>query len=131
MGGLRIFENRPRKRRFVGDTYQIFKPFGVWWGEGDEKNHMDGSSFPNHFGTVTEDYYGYTWGHPELFNHPFIAQPIGDANTLKGAGVTVNLRVRVLDGIPFQKSLDFQRENRGWTTPTVDLKWATFWGQNP
>ncbi len=114
---------------YVGDTYQIFKPFGVWWGEGDEKIYIDGSDFPNHFGTGTEDYYGYAWGHPELYNHVFISQPIGDANTLKGPGVTVNSRVRLLDGIPFSKSLDFQMEKWGWTTRTVDIKWATFWYQ--
>ncbi|WP_299535572.1 glycoside hydrolase family 172 protein [Ulvibacterium sp.] len=114
---------------YVGDTYQIYKPFGVWWGEGDEKIYIDGSKFPDHFGTGTEDYYGYAWGHPELYNHVFISQPIGDANTLKGPGITVNSRVRLLDGIPFSKSLDFQMEKWGWTTRTVDIKWATFWYQ--
>ncbi len=114
---------------YVGDTYQIFKPFGIWWGEGDEKIYIDGSTFPDHFGTGTEDYYGYAWGHPELYNHVFISQPIGGANTLKGPGTTVNSRVRLLDGIPFSKSLDFQMEKWGWTTRTVDIKWATFWYQ--
>ncbi|UOY04938.1 DUF2961 domain-containing protein [Muricauda sp. SCSIO 64092] len=114
---------------FVGDTYQIYKPYGRWWGEGDEKIYIDGSKFPDHFGTGTEDYYGYAWGHPELYNHLFITQPIGDANLLRGPGTTVNSRVRLLDGIPFSKSLDFQMEKWGWADRKVDIRWATFWYQ--
>ena len=33
--------------------------------------------FPSHFGTGTEDYYGYAWGRYEPWiNHPFVAQPM-------------------------------------------------------
>ncbi|MCG8310141.1 MAG: DUF2961 domain-containing protein [Cytophagales bacterium] len=106
---------------------------GGQWGNNTPEIEIDkisnGSTSPDHFGTGTEDYYGCAWGHPELYNHVFISQPIGDANTLKGPGVTVNSRVRILDGIPFSTSLDFQMEKWGWTTRTVHIKWATFWYQ--
>ena len=39
-------------------------PVEAWWGEGDEKVFVDGEKFPSHFGTGTEDYYGYAWCWP-------------------------------------------------------------------
>ena len=47
-------------------------PTWVGGGEGDEKVYVDGETFPSHFGTGTEDYYGYAWGRYEPWiNHPF------------------------------------------------------------
>ncbi|MDN5205697.1 DUF2961 domain-containing protein [Fulvivirgaceae bacterium BMA10] len=112
---------------YVGDTYQIQKYRGGWWGEGDEKIYVDGKEFPDHFGTGTEDYYGYAWGHPETFAHPYIGQPIGQANLLNEGGITVNSRVRGLDAIPFNKSLKFDMEQWAWFSGEIDLKWACFW----
>ena len=44
---------------YAGDTLVIHNSGQRWWGEGDEKIYLDGESFPSHFGTGTEDYYGY------------------------------------------------------------------------
>ncbi len=112
---------------FIGDNLQISKSIGGWWGEGDEKIFVDGEVFPSHFGTGTEDYYGYAWGHPEIFDHPFVGQPIGQANLIKNGGVTVNSRVRSLDAIPFSKSLKFNMEQWAWFSGKIDLEWACFW----
>lgn len=121
------FVTIPSKGVYVGDTYQIQKTVGGWWGEGDEKIYVDDSEFPDHFGTGTEDYYGYAWGHPETFVHPFVTQPVGQANLLHEGGITVNTRVRGLDAIPFSKSLNFDMEQWAWFSDTIDLKWACFW----
>lgn len=115
------------KGKYVGDTYQIQKYQGGWWGEGDEKIYVDGRKFPDHFGTGTEDYYGYAWGHPETFAHPFVGQPIGQANLLNEGGTTVNSRTRGLDAIPFNQSLRFDMEQWAWFSGEIDLKWACFW----
>ncbi len=117
---------------YVGDNLQIEKPVPGWWGEGDEKIYVDGSSFPDHFGTGTEDYYGYAWGgqYPDPFNHPFIGQPIGGANSKKQGGLTVNSRVRVLDAIPFNQSLRFDLESWNWHGGLVDYCWSCFWYAN-
>ena len=45
-----------------------------WWGEGDEKIYVDGEDFPSHFGTGTEDYYGYAWCRPEEFAERGLSQ---------------------------------------------------------
>jgi hypothetical protein len=90
---------------YVGDGVCLFNSSYHWWGEGDEKVYVDGETFPSHIGTGSEDYYGYAWCRPETFtDHPFIAQPYG-----KGSfehDVSVNTRLRALDGVPFRKSLE-------------------------
>ena len=111
---------------YVGDILQVYKNFRGWWGEGDEKIYIDGSTFPDHFGTGSEDYYGYAWGHPETFNNIFNSQPIGDANTGE-KGTTVNSRVRSLDAIPFENSLRFDMESWQNYGGAVNYALATFW----
>ncbi len=111
---------------YAGDVLQVEKWFRGWWGEGDEKVYIDGSTFPDHFGTGSEDYYGYAWGHPETFNQIFITQPIGNANTGEG-GVTVNSRVRSLDVIPFNKSIRFDMESWQPFGGPVKYSVACFW----
>src|SRR5690606_2236416 len=52
---------------YVGDALCVMNPVNDWWGEGDEKIYVDGETFPSHFGTGTEDYYGYAWCSNEKF----------------------------------------------------------------
>ena len=52
---------------FAGVSFNIDNPVKDWWGEGDEKIYVDGETFPSHFGTGTEDYYGYAWCTPAFF----------------------------------------------------------------
>lgn len=94
---------------YIGDAVAIFNTTRGWWGEGDEKIYVDDEKFPSHFGTGTEDYYGYAWCQPQAFiNHPFIAQPIGDGSFDYAS--SVNGRYRSLDKIPFNQSIKFYME---------------------
>jgi hypothetical protein len=97
---------------FVGDTLAVANPVKTWWGEGDEKIYVDGETFPSHFGTGTEDYYGYAWCSPELFEAPFHAQPRCDGPD--NYGHTTVSRVRSLDAIPFRESFRFDMEVWHW-----------------
>lgn len=99
---------------FVGDTLTLLNPAYSWWGEGDEKITVDGENFPSHFGTGTEDYYGYAWGKAIFFNGPFAAQPRADGEG-HNLGYTVNSRVRSLDGLPFRSSLNHDMEVWHWS----------------
>ena len=116
---------------YVGDTMAVFnRPKrgrkGPWWGEGDEKIYVDGESFPSHFGTGTEDYFGYAWGTQAPFEAPFHAQPVGGAN--RGVGHTTNTRSRILDRIPFTKTLKFDMELMHWqSNTTIDYAATTYW----
>ncbi len=114
---------------YVGDTLCLFNGASAWWGEGDEKIYVDGESFPSHFGTGSEDYYGYAWSKPTFFESPFHAQPSGKGNVQ--SGYSVNSRYRGLDGIPFQKSLKFDMELWHWAETKMNFAPTTFWYARP
>ncbi len=114
---------------YVGDTLTIFNGAANWWGEGDEKIYVDGEDFPSHFGTGTEDYYGYAWCLPAAFSAPFHAQPEGDGN-LRG-GFSVNSRYRALDAIPFDESIKFDMELWHWGATKMNFAPTTFFYARP
>ena len=109
---------------YAGDAVTVFNTADAWWGEGDEKIYVDGETFPSSFGTGTEDYFGYAWCRPEPFSHPLIAQPAGDGNF--HPGMSINMRYRILDAIPFQDSLRADIELWHWVRTTIDYTVASF-----
>lgn len=114
---------------YVGDGVALFDCNPGWWGEGDEKIYVDNETFPSHFGTGTEDYYGYAWCRDAVFSHPFISQPAGFANRF--VGNTVNIRYRSLDAIPFRKNLRFDMELLHWTKTIVNFAPVSYWYLKP
>lgn len=104
---------------YVGDSFTVLNiRKDSWWGEGDEKIYVDDAwdkGFPTHFGTGTEDYYGWAGGvYPtkeDEFVHPFVNNvKVGglDGHTL---GYNILTRERGLDAIPFNKRLRFDMES--------------------
>jgi hypothetical protein len=81
----------------------IWNPRGGWWGEGDEKFFVDGEKFPSTFGTGSEDYFGYAWSSPDLFQHAYHNQTHNDGHS-KGH-VSVN-RWQIADCVPFHESFE-------------------------
>jgi hypothetical protein len=114
---------------YAGDAVTVFNTVDAWWGEGDEKIFTDGESFPSSIGTGTEDYYGYAWCRPELFSHPFIAQPSGSGNF--NPGLTINMRYRVLDAIPFRSSISSNIELWHWLPAVINYALTTYWYVQP
>ena len=114
---------------YVGDALALCNGAAAWWGEGDEKVFVDGEAFPSHFGTGTEDYYGYAWCRPENFSAPFHAQPEGGGNL--AGGYSNNSRYRALDAIPFSESLRFDMELWHWATTKINYAPTTFWYARP
>ena len=108
----------------VGDMLSVANPSLAWWGEGDEKIYVDGEKFPSHFGTGTEDYYGYAWCDTALFQAPFHAQTRCDGPA--NFGYTSVNRFRMLDAIPFEKSLCFDMELWHWKDAEVELAATVF-----
>lgn len=102
---------------WVGDALSIANPDKVWWGEGDEKIYVDNEKFPSHFGTGTEDYYGYGWSSTVLFESPFHNQTRCDGPGT--FGFTSLNRFRYLDAIPFYESLKFDMEIWHWKSVGV------------
>ncbi len=112
----------------IGDAWTVLNPDYGWWGEGDEKIYVDDAwdkKFPTHFGTGTEDYYGWAGGEnptkDDVFSHPYLANiEVGSAtNKRQGVrGFNICTRVRALDAIPFSKRLVFDME----ASPGVDIR---------
>jgi hypothetical protein len=88
--------------RFCGVMLHVWDPKPGWWGEGDEKFFVDGEKFPSTIGTGSEDYFGYAWCCPALFQRPFHAQSMTQGN----AGHQSVLRWHVADNVPFQESFE-------------------------
>ncbi len=109
---------------YAGDAVTVFNTVDSWWGEGDEKIFVDGEVFPSSIGTGTEDYYGYAWCRPELFTHPFIAQPSGSGNF--HTGLSVNMRYRSLDAIPFNSSISSNIELWHWLPAVINYGLTTY-----
>lgn len=89
--------------RFVGVMLDIWNPRGGWWGEGDEKFFVDGEKFPSTFGTGSEDYFGYAWGDPALFQSAYHDQTHNDGDN-RGR-ISVN-RWHIPDQVPFQTQFE-------------------------
>jgi hypothetical protein len=110
---------------YMGDSLALFNPVKDWWGEGDEHIWVDGETFPSHFGTGSEDYYGYAWGNPTPFQGPFSNQPRADGPG--NMGHVTNTRTRSLDAIPFTKSLKMDMEIWHWADCKVNYAATTYW----
>ena len=104
---------------FVGDSWTVLNLTTGWWGEGDEKIYVDDeydvARFPSHFGTGTEDYYGWAGGvnpiRNDEFSNPWEANAqVGSRASDSTEGFNVNTRTRTLSAIPFDERLVFDME---------------------
>jgi len=115
---------------FAGVSFTIDNPVKDWWGEGDEKIYVDGEKFPSHFGTGTEDYYGYAWCWPEPFTHAYHAQPRCDGPGNFGR-TSVN-RFHIIDRIPFTADFKFDMELWHWhQSSKVNMGITAYWYARP
>lgn len=115
---------------FAGAAFAIANPVKTWWGEGDEKIYVDGETFPSHFGTGTEDYYGYAWGSNQLFTHAYHNQPRCDGPV--NYGWTAVNRWHILDRIPFRQDFRFDMELwHWWEGRAPEMSVVTYWYARP
>ncbi len=123
----------------VGDEWTVLNPRQGWWGEGDEKIYIDGDfekNFPSHFGTGTEDYYGWAGGvvptPADEFANLFVGNVIVGAP--RSMGYNVCTRTRVLDAIPFKQRIKFDFESSCGTRQRwhyLQYAQTTFWYGRP
>lgn len=114
---------------YVGTVLHVANPSTAWWGEGDEKIRVDGEAFPSHFGTGTEDYFGYAWSSNQPFSRPYHAQP--SAGSRGNSGHIANVRWHVLDPIPYTRSLNFDLEQWHWAETKSHFATTAFWYAAP
>ncbi len=115
--------------RFVGVMLHMANPATHWWGEGDEKIYVDGESFPSHFGTGTEDYYGYAWCDTALFTHAYHNQSRCDGPANRGHSCVS--RFHIMDDIPFTRSFRFDMELWHWAEVQVTQAVTAWWYAAP
>jgi hypothetical protein len=110
---------------WVGCNLAVANPSGAWWGEGDEKVYVDGESFPSTFGTGTEDFFGYAWSSPALFQKPYHAQSRVDGPGVMGH--TSVVRWQLFDPIPYTQSLKFDLERWHWADVIATYGRTAYW----
>ncbi len=138
----------------VGDNLIVLNPHWSWWGEGDEKIFVDEDidrQFPSHFGTGTEDYYGWAGGQvpkrEDEFSTPFLGNiRVGglthptEAKQHAGRpgpfthGYNICTRTRSLDATPFRSRFKFDMEAFNMiSSPEAFLQYSlvTFWYGQP
>ena len=115
--------------RFVGDMLHITNPVKAWWGEGDEKIYVDNETFPSHFGTGSEDYFGYAWCNNEVFTHAYHNQPRCDGPG--NYGQTCVSRFHVIDNIPFTEAFQFDMEVWHWQECEIAMAATSYWYARP
>ncbi|MFT3928472.1 MAG: DUF2961 domain-containing protein [Myxococcales bacterium] len=97
---------------YVGTLLNITNASPAWWGEGDEKIFVDGEAWPSHFGTGTEDYFGFGWCSNETFSEPWIGQTRADGPLNWGRASMY--RWHIPDAMPFERELRFKLEVQHW-----------------
>lgn len=119
--------------RFCGVMLHVWNPRGGWWGEGDEKFFVDGEKFPSTFGTGSEDYFGYAWCHPALFQRAYHCQTM----TQNNQGHQSVLRWHITDNVPFHKSFEaciekyYKTEERGTLYACLPIWYLAPGGSDP
>jgi hypothetical protein len=113
--------------RFCGVMLHVWNPRGGWWGEGDEKFFVDGEKFPSTFGTGSEDYFGYAWCDPGLFQRPYHAQTM----TQQNKGHQSVLRWHIVDSVPFETAFEGCIEKYDHPGPSVKYANTAFWYLSP
>jgi hypothetical protein len=92
--------------RFAGCVLGVDSRSDQWWGEGDNIVWLDNTNSPVMHGTGTEDYFGFAWCSPVVFNHPFR----GQTRVIREPQHWVSNmhRYHFLDQLPFQNWGRFQ-----------------------
>ena len=95
---------------YVGTVYSVQQIQHGWFGEGDDRFHIDGETLPSLRGTGTEDYFNDAWGF-----RPLVA-PSHGVTLYEGifAGDRVSAyRWHLADPVRFKSALKVSIEHRG------------------
>jgi hypothetical protein len=103
------------KGHYVGTVLAVRTRSPSWFGEGDEKIHIDGEPQPSIWGTGTEDYFLSAWG-LKTTSTPFFGVPYFDQWGIVG-GHTSAYRWHVADPLVFNTGIKVTFEHWGWISP--------------
>jgi hypothetical protein len=100
--------------RYVGTFMAHTQLSEGWFGEGEMKFYIDGDrDFPTICGTGTEDYFGASYGFPELYSTPFLGNVLKH-EAKNGPPKSSLYRWHILDPIEFKQDLRVTIQALGW-----------------
>lgn len=98
---------------YVGTVMSVRSRSPQWFGEGDEKFHVDGEQSPSIWGTGTEDYFSNAWG-MEKGCYPSFGVTVLDGWLGDLGEKGTMYRWHLADPVRFRRSLRMTIEHAGW-----------------
>jgi hypothetical protein len=111
-----ILDNVSGPGKYVG-TFLAWTQFhSGWFGEGEVKFFLDGDDqFPTICGTGTEDYFGGTYGFPEVYTTLYVGNTLGeDSSQYRGPRKWSLYRWHIMDPVFYKKDLRMTIQALGW-----------------
>jgi hypothetical protein len=115
------------KGHYVGAVLGVRMRSPAWFGEGDEKIHIDGEEKPSIWGTGTEDYFLSAWGLAAA-GTPYFGVPFFDDRTI--GGHVGSYRWHLNDPVVFNTGIRVSLEHMGWMSEDENPGYkATSWNE--
>lgn len=100
--------------QYVGTFLAWIQHSDGWFGEGEVKFYLDGDKqFPTIAGTGTEDYFGASYGFPEMYSTPYVGCTL-DYKGPAGPPKWSMYRWHIQDPVVFHKDLRMTIQALGW-----------------
>ncbi|MBE0652177.1 MAG: DUF2961 domain-containing protein [Bacteroidales bacterium] len=111
-----ILDNVSGTGKYVGTFLSWTQLHSGWFGEGEVKFFLDGDEkFPTICGTGTEDYFGGSYGFPEVYTTAYVGNTLNNEDSKDGGPRKWSLyRWHIMDPIYFKRDLRMTIQALGW-----------------
>ena len=111
-----ILDNVTGTGKYVGTFLSWTQLHSGWFGEGEVKFFLDGDEkFPTICGTGTEDYFGGSYGFPEVYTTAYVGNTLNNEDSKDGGPRKWSLyRWHIMDPIYFKQDLRMTIQALGW-----------------
>ena len=111
-----ILDNIKGQGKYVGTFISWTQLHSGWFGEGEVKFYIDGDKkFPTICGTGTEDYFGGTYGFPEVYTTAYAGNTLDNSKVEDGSPRKWSLyRWHIMDPVFFSRDLRITIQALGW-----------------
>lgn len=135
-----ILDNVKGQGKYVGTFISWTQLHSGWFGEGEVKFFIDGDKkFPTLCGTGTEDYFGGTYGFPEVYTTAYAGNTLDNSKVEDGGPRKWSLyRWHIMDPVFFSRDLRITIQSLGWYNGNPggyrpladDVASVAYWYQN-
>jgi hypothetical protein len=111
-----ILDNVRGRGKYVGTFLAWTQLHSGWFGEGEVKFYLDGDDkFPTICGTGTEDYFGGSYGFPEVYTTAYVGNTLNNKDSeYPGPRKWSLYRWHIMDPVYFKKDLRLTIQALGW-----------------